>query len=335
LNNNSLDIIGKIQIITSLLTLFIGLAVSIGGAIASIQVASLGLEISKKQEQRDNIAFLEEKASNSVKLFSNLLISINKIYSSSILIDSEVQKTIEQSSISNSDEIVDKITNAKFADLETTMSLFSKDLLEISDIVNNIIMDDFAYYCIKQQISKDHDKLKLEHISQKLKSFGLPDREVSVHIEHLIDFNTLLRIATAKINKYTWSDLVAAKLLTNLTETDVIFSKIEYDNQAVRSFIFLGNLIYHRTEVQPNKTKFAALYGAAILHDLVQIIPQDKNILEYLKQLYPSMIEGDNIPKIFFEPSVISQDILNIINDIENIGDLYVLTTPQLPSFKD
>ncbi|WP_410508913.1 hypothetical protein RSJ42_01145 [Methanosarcina hadiensis] len=100
--SSSINMLNKVQALTSFLSLLFGSAAAIGGAIATIQAASLGLEISKAQELRDSTAFLEERASNSIKLFSNLLVSISALYPYGI--------SLEHATIGDLDELEKMVT---------------------------------------------------------------------------------------------------------------------------------------------------------------------------------------------------------------------------------
>jgi hypothetical protein len=313
---NPLDPPDKVQALAALLALVFGSAAAVGGAIATIQVASLGLEISKRQELRDSTAFLDERASNSINLFSNLLVSVNEVFSSGVIVDLKIPHL-------ESEGLIERFREQASNELKNEMIQLSEKLVNLVGAINNILRDDFANYCIQQKASIYQGKL--QHISRKLVDLGLPDYEVSVPVQNLSDIAALIEVAGRRIDDGSLGDVIQARVFTNSSDIEIF--NMKYNNRNVRSFIFLGNLIFTRSETDtPSRKMFIASYGAAILHDLVQLVPGGEFISKCLELRYPSINSQVKTHIIIFEPNnIASKNLLSAIEDVERIGDLYVL----------
>lgn len=178
--NNPLDTPDKSQTLAALFTLIFGSAAAIGGAIATIHVASLGLEISKRQqlisereeqilkrqELHDSTLFLDQKTSKAIELFSDLLFSISQVYSAGVVV------YIKMLNI-NPKEAHNWLTNE--------MLQLSDKLLILVEAINNILKDDFSNYCIQQKVLNFNGKL--EHLSKGQIDLGLESSEVDISIK--------------------------------------------------------------------------------------------------------------------------------------------------------
>ena len=103
----------------------------------------------------------------------------------------------------------------------------------------------------------------------------------------LTDVVDVLDVVQTKLQNPTMAHLIRARLATNVGKG------LEYDNANIRSFFYMGNLILN--EVTPN---YVNNVGAAILHDLFMVLPDDCKML-------------------------VNSNFANAISDAEGIGDLY------------
>ncbi len=316
---NPLKTPDQVQALTALFGLFVGSAASIGGAVATLQLASLGLEISKRQEMRDDTAFIDEKASNAIKLYSELLVSIGSVFSSGVIVDMKIPSLEKEGLLEKFEEKVSE-------ELKLEMLQLSEKVVQLIDALNNILKDDFSHYCIQQQASSFEGKLS--HISRGLIDLGMHPSEVTVSISNLSDIVALLEVASRRIDDGKLGDLVQARLFAN--SSNIGLFNIPYDHRNVRSFFFLGNIIFARSETEsPSGKLFIASYGAAILHDLIKIIPDGTAISESLSARYP-LLHQVNKHQIYFEPAnVTSRNLLSAIAEAEKIGDLYLLISDE------
>jgi hypothetical protein len=306
----------RVQALTSILALFVGSATSIGGAVATLQLASLGLDISKRQELRDNTAFIDGKVSGAIKLFSNLLVATGNVYSSGIMVDARIP-------VLEREGLIEKLNDKAPENLSPEMVQLAAKLQQLIEAINEILKDDFAHYCFRRQAAKYKGKLK--HISDSLIELGIEPGAATVSIRNLSDVAAFLELASRRLDDGGLGDLIHARLYTNSADTELF--NLSYNNKNVRTFFFTGNLIFCRTEIKsPSGKMFIASYGTAILHDLVKIIPNGKAISRHVSKRYSSLLHQINEYQIDFDPhDVAPSGLLSAINDAEEIGDLYML----------
>ena len=153
---------------------------------------------------------------------------------------------------------------------------FANSIHQLVSVLNKIVEDSNAFQVYKQQ---------LQNIDSKV-LYLYPDRKM-LDMNNLIDVVAIFEIVQKTLQEPSMSRLITARLATNVGKG------LEYDNAKVRSFFYTGNIIC--SEINPN---YVNNIGAAILHDLYMIIPDDYKRL-------------------------ISSNLSQALSDAEEIGDLY------------
>ena len=118
--------------------------------------------------------------------------------------------------------------------------------------------------------------------------------------------------------------VVSARVFANSSDIDIF--GLKYSNAAVRSLFFTGDLIFAMSEAAPSGRIFIASFGAAIIHDVVTIMPTGEEVANCLRSRYPTLWTADKIPKIEFDPrNIASRSLQTAFADADNVGDLYLL----------
>lgn len=313
---NPLDIPDKVQALASMLALFFGTAAAVGGAIATLQVASLGLDISERQESRDSTQFIDDKSAKTISLYSSLLVSLSDVLASATVVDVKIPHLEKEG-------VIGQMNDTAPDALKTEMLALSERLLNLNAAITEILKDDFSHYCFQESISSINSKLV--HINKTLGILGVPDSELTLSIEHLSDINAIIELAARRIDDGGLGDLIQSRVFTN--SSDIEMFNLHYDSRNVRTFVFTGNLIFARSDIDTQtKNMYIASYGAAILHDLQISVPNGDLISECLASRYPSIAKQAKEHQLHFNPNnVTSKNFLSAIRDIETIGDLYLL----------
>ncbi|WP_410508914.1 hypothetical protein RSJ42_01150 [Methanosarcina hadiensis] len=169
--------------------------------------------------------------------------------------------------------------------------ILSKKIGDVEEAIKNVLRDEFSNYCIQEQASIFNGKLSF--ISKTLMDIGVPKNEADISIKDLSSIVSFFEIARLNLEKYSGSTLVIARLSTVCPKLQPFYK--DYEDSSVSSFFFLGNLIFvfqnlaekNGKEIDAKEKLFIASYGAAILHDLIKIIPRDNEISSYLKKDIP------------------------------------------------
>jgi len=289
-SKNPFDNPEKTQTITSVIALFFGTAAAIGSAVATLQVASFGLEISKQQEKQNRTTYIESKTNHAISLYADVLVALSDVYTSGVSVDLGIPKI-------KKNFVLEKMGGELPKNLEIEVSLLTSSLKKLVVALHNLSKDEFAVYCLLEK--GKHFKGKLQHLNKKTIENGLPKSMNDVHILFLSDIAAFLDIAQRRLATKTYSELIQARLFANATETD--FFGVHYDNRNVRTFFFLGNLIFNVTPDGPPSSDnlFIASYGSAIMHDLFKIIPNGDFIESCAKSHYKEIIGESEVPYIF------------------------------------
>ena len=310
-----LDIPDKVQALASVLTLFFGTAAAIGGAIAAIQVASLGLEIAHRQEQRDSTQFIETKVTRSIDLYSNLLIALSEAYALAVFLDVNTSHITKQ-------HIIDQMKQDTPIEVSIAMKAFAESLWALNHVIRQLIRDEFTHYCFTRSVEELESKL--DHLNKKLLSLGTEESMLTLSVTDLSDITAILDVAARRVQMDTVGNLIKAQLLTN---PDIEQFGMPYNNRNVRSFMFAGNLIFSMNDYeQKNQVNYIASYGAAIFHDLLYAVPDGERITDCITDRYQEIAKQAGEQNISFNPHNISSDTLkSAVKDVESIGDLYLL----------
>ena len=153
---------------------------------------------------------------------------------------------------------------------------FSKSIYRLAIVLNKILQNSDAIQVYKQRLQAIESKV--QHL--------YPDGKM-LDMNSLIDVVNMLDAVQKLLQNPTMDRLITAQLATNVGKGK------EYDNVNIRSLFYIGNIIYN--EVTPN---YVNNLGAAILHDLFMILPDDCKAL-------------------------VSSDFSKALSGADEIGDLY------------
>ena len=218
-----------------------------------------------------NKTSLDSKFGNSTdySFFNELAKSLNDLYVNSTSVYCNFSQ-IDNSQIS---EMMNKSCEG---DYKMQVQNFANSIHQLVSVLNKIVEDSNAFQVYKQQ---------LQNIDSKV-LYLYPDRKM-LDMNNLIDVVAIFEIVQKTLQEPSMSRLITARLATNVGKG------LEYNNAKVRSFFYTGNIIC--SEINPN---YVNNIGAAILHDLYMIIPDDYKRL-------------------------ISSNLSQALSDAEEIGDLY------------
>ncbi len=313
---NPFDFPNEAQALASVLALVFGTAATAGGAIAAIRVAALGFEIAERQDHIDRTRFIETKVTHSVDCFSNLLIALGNAYAALIVVNHKIPHL-------DKERIVEQMSDDAPIEVSVEMEALAERLSEIGNAINRIARDEFTYFCFRK--SEARIQSKISHLNRSLLPFGVQESALTLSINQLSDISAMLDIAARKLRTGNLGDLIQARVYT--VSSDIDLFGVEYNNKAVRDFMFMGNLTCATSDHNAKDGRvYIASFGAAIFHDLVRAVPNGKMIAECIKERYPIVSEQLPIQDNIFDPETIaSGSLLTAIKDVDAIGDLYLL----------
>ena len=313
---NPLNTPEKTQALATVLSLLFGTAATAGGAIATIHVASFGLDISERQDRLESTRFIEAKVTRSIDHYSNLLIALSDVYASAVVVD------VKMPELDNS-RILQIIDQDVPEELSIEMVVLADRLVALNNAIGLMMRDDFSYYCFRRFAKQTNGKLA--HLNKALQALGVEESKLTLSVKNMSDIAAIVDVASRRVRAGKYGDLIQARLLVN--SSDIHLFGMPYNNRNVRSFMFTGNLIFSMAELEePGQPSYIASFGAAIFHDLLYSVPNGKRIEECVEKRYPTVFEALPIQEVFFDPDNISADnLLSAIEDVEALGDLYLL----------
>ena len=315
-----LDVPNKIQALSAVLALFFGTTAAVGGAVATIQVASLGFELSKQQDYLGRFHFVETKVTRSVDRYTNLLTALSNAYSSAVV----VNMTIPTISVENAPDLLEKDAPEG---LSAVMEVLADRLLEVKEAINLVLRDDFGHYCFVESVRqiKKENQSKLSYLNNSLKAFGVDPSMLTLSVDNLSDVAAILEDVSRRMKAGKWGDLIEARLFANSSGID-LFGK-PYDSANVRTYMTMGKLIFGVANLDSQaRPRYIAFFGAAIVHDLILSVPDGERIVDCLEGRYRFMDGEEFAQDISFNPNNVSSgSLLDAIVEAESIGDLYLL----------
>lgn len=167
----------------------------------------------------------------------------------------------------------------------------------------------------------------LESIRANLVKHGFSPDEAIVDPADMAGLRQFLNVASAKLREHSFQTPLSAVVATNSSNA----VGQSYDNAALRSLVFSGNLLFGF--MQPSKADPDALlvvsFGTAMLLDMVGCLPTSEIIREELHSRFPEhahLIE--DIPLRFDHEAILSSDFRFAINKLEDHRSLIFLAVP-------
>lgn len=291
----------RIQALTgagSLLVSFVAIVVSGYAAFTGTKISEQSLKLSERQDIRDQIGFFAEKAEQTFGLYSDLLFAVSRLYAHSILI---------------ANQPVGPETNVPEPDPDSFVSRVQK----VTDALEGIGKNDFAYYCYRESALQQEREGKsvLAAMVKKLKEHGEPStRYETFRVSNLVETANSLENG-AKHVKSDPKRISTARGMANYIKSE---AEGNLSNPAMY-FLFLGNLIF--PHVEENK-KVIASPGTAYFYDLVQSVPDGGFIRQCLIGRYEEaeeVMEGNKYRFHFNPEYVYSATLQEAIQDISGV----------------
>jgi hypothetical protein len=309
----------EIQGLSAFLTLLFATAAAIGGAVATLRLANLGLSISEQQDARESIRFLEDRAREAIELYSRVIISASDVFAAGVRLDLSLPQFKPEEVAAQLQASVPDGVRAEYDNLSDHFSSLAENLRALA-------RNDFAAYVVTQKGKGFHGEL--HEICTRLKQLGIPETEIDLRIHDLVDIAALLDVAAARLKEGRWSSVITARLTTNAAGIGK-FAR-NYDNRNVRSFFFVGNILFARVEEGSGGLRFVASFGSAILRDLVLLQPNGCEIRNAQAARYSSIWPGTKGLIIEFDPAnVLARTLASAIAEGEKLGrqmgSLYLL----------
>lgn len=307
--------VSNIQAAAAALGLLFGTIGTFAGAIASLNIAALGLRVSQAQERIAAVSFLEDRFSRAASAFAEIALSVGELYADGVALDVRLPSVDRES--------VSKLMNEKLPEeLRDETDRFANSLERLAKAQRAIALDDFASACFARGLARGG--AMSPKLSRELVALGAPESEVAMSVDNLADFKSLLEMAATNVRDHTWSRMLTARLAANASEIPAMNKS--YDNRSVRSLFVIGNLILNRTEqLQTGKLCVAAL-GAAMIHDIARCLPTSEDMRATLAELYPENARHVAVMRTKFDArSLVSSYLLKALNDADQIGGLYLL----------
>lgn len=164
-----------------------------------------------------------------------------------------------------------------------------------------------------------HTLNSLAYIQSQLEGRGFSRSQVSVPISDIPLILQFLSLAPRELQSLTFEPLVTAILQTNLADG---VGK-PYNHEALRTFVFRGNLI-----ATAGGDKVHVPLGAAILFDIYQSIPDTASLRDALREKYAAYsgriesMQLELVPEQF-----VSSDFRFAVEELRKRQDVLVLDT--------
>lgn len=305
----------QIETGTAVLGFFFATVAAFAGAVASMYVAILGLEVSRGQESLSALTFLEERFRSAADRFAELTMSLGEYYAAALVLNGRVSEVLKASGAAVED------MNALMGQplppgLERENDQAERALRRLSAALRAVAVDTFATACLMTA----HKRIaaKLPDLANRMESLGYARREAEIRFENLADLRAFMEIAADKLAARGWGPVLIARLQSNVGPAK------DHGNASVRVLVFAGNLIFAISTAAPNGQAFLSLPGAAMLHDLVRSLPGTADLLAALAQAYPDLRQHAPRLKNTFEPQLlISKNLKDALDDADKTPDLY------------
>lgn len=315
---NPLNHPNKVQALSAMLALTLGTAAAIGGAIATIQVANLGLKISQQQEARGSIQFLESRTTHAIENYGELLISLSELYAAGTLLNLSIP-VMDNNAQNLEAEGEKRAPEATLAE----MTAFTGAVERVQNAIRTITLDEFSRFCLAEQAQALDSKLS--YLNQELAKMEFEESVLTLSVENLIGLSVMLGLGKQKFSEGKMGILIEARLKTNSADEEM-FNK-PYNNRAVRTLFFIGNSLVAISNLSKTPA-FIASFGTAIIHDLYYIIPTGETILDCAKKRYGNVVANGAEIRTDFNPSeIIDPGLRFALESANEIGGLYLLSS--------
>jgi hypothetical protein len=213
-------------------------------------------------------------------------------------------------------------------ELKDDVLSFTAALAKLRGTLERVQKDDLARTCWLKAILA-HSPNSLAYVKTELRSRGFSETEASVPISDIPLILQFLSLAPTKLQSFKFGPLIEAILETNLADSPAVGKP--YKNEALRIFVFGGNLIAQLN--LPGKTGKQKLVlvplGAAILSDIYQCLPDSTILHDALKEKYAKYSAAIDLMQFEFVPQqAVGSDFRFAVEELGKRRDLLVLDLP-------
>lgn len=308
----------RVQSGAALLGLFFGAVGTLAGAAASIQIALLGLNVSRAQERFAISQFLDEKFEEVARLSAAVSLAISELVLAGLKLNAEL-----------SDVRVADYKSGKTGlppGMVAEADRFASALGDLGEALRRVAASELTANCFRTQQPAGARPV-LPSIVDTQVANGMALSEVWISVDDLIDLTHLLDIARDNFVDTPMDRIMAARLVSRAP--DLLFDH-PFDHAFVRTLLFTGALILHRLEDREDGL-FLAETGLGIVHDLVVRLPVTSVIKANLTAQYPDYSNHvDALMNRFDGRNLLSRHIPDGFDAIDKMGLPYVFTKGRL-----
>jgi len=303
----------------ALLGVVFGTAAAIGGAVATVRLASLALAVSQRQDLRDARTFMEDRVTKALDVLADVAVGVSSVVAAAVDVDAKLTKVLADPKIAGDhSRLLQAADQNTSGELRATVITFTRALRRLSDSLRAIQMNTIARRCY---LCAQDTHGALQQISGELRSIGIPDSEM-LSSDDISSIVQLVDLAAQRLEDPALGWLLRARLETTLPLTQ---PDLAYDHASLQSLMFAGNLLLARTDKEPSV--YAAL-GAAMLRDTFRRLPSATVVREILRELYsePGLDAAIQRTVIDFNPAEIAGvGIMAALEELERRRDILVI----------
>ncbi|MGA2986984.1 MAG: hypothetical protein ABSG32_24565 [Terriglobia bacterium] len=224
--------------------------------------------------------------------------------------------------------------NPKFLEKDLTETLkqdserFLEDLGRLRDALKAVQMNGVTQNCWLRSMAASDGALA--YVARQLTDRGFSNEEVAVQISNIPQILDFLSLAprASHLGGLKFGSLIAATLETN--SADIKSVGKPYNNEALRVFVFEGNLVASIEREIPDEKKIVLVpIGAAILFDMFNSIPNGQSLCNVLSEKDGTFSdEIKKMPVRFDRDETVSKDFRFAVASLEKRRDVLVLDLP-------
>jgi len=270
--------------IAGLLSIVFGTSAAIAGAVATVRLAALALDVSTRQESRETRSFVEERVTTSTNILTIVAAELAAVAAAGTAVYFRVNDLINDAPDPRKrmSELISQDVSGPVLDSSRN---FCEALRGLSAALRSVQLNGLARRCFVRQLAEADSALGF--ITKRGLEYGLVRGELIAH-DDIASMVQLIDIAISRLKEPTFSELIEAHLLAWLPNQNSVSAG--YSSGALRTFMFQGHLILTRTELE---AKYTAAIGAAILSDIFFSLPDTASIKKLMQETYPeSVLQG-------------------------------------------
>ena len=194
LETDLVKIPGEVEALAAVFALIFGTAAVAGGAVATIKVASLGIEIYERQEYLERTQFIETRAKPSIDRFSNLVIVLSDTHVAAVGVHVYIEGLVSKLDDKGKAHARDQGLSP---DLLMCVEIVAQRLVGLSDAIRDVMSHDFTHYSFSK--SAVQIESKLDHINKSSLISNHEENKSALSVSKLSDIKGIIDIAIGKL----------------------------------------------------------------------------------------------------------------------------------------